>query len=113
MGEPRYVPAKVKSFLSKVYVGHYSNFDTCSYIERVERQRKREEYECSLPLDPNPFFEEILQAGEVSDEERRLIKSVWLNGNTIIDIPKPALEIFKRLADSERVQEKLDSIIQD
>ena len=108
MEKPNYVPARVKSFLSSLYVGHAHNFNVRSYRERVRRECKRERYEHTLPIDPCSFFEEILEAGNVSDEEREVIESVWLNDVLSINISESASELFTRLANSEKVKKKLE-----
>ena len=83
----RYVPARIKSFLSKLYEGHYSDFENNpSYVERITRQCKRKNYECLLPINSNHLFEEVLKEGEVSDKERKIIEFVWLEEDIPIGI---------------------------
>ena len=106
MDAPKYVPARVKSFLSELYVNHYGDLNA-----KMTMQCQRERYEHSLPINPNPFFEQILELGRISDEERGLIESVWLDGDVPIKIPESALEIFRKLAWSSRIHGKLNSII--
>jgi len=113
MEELKYIPARVRSFLSKLYVGDTSNINLWSYQERERRKLRREDYEHALPKNPCSFFEKILKLGDVSDKERRVIEFSWgLNDEIPEGITEDAMNIFKRLAYSEKVKKRLSSILE-
>ena len=107
---PKYVPARVKNFLSSLY----AKLADTALLNQDKYSSQREQYvqySHKLPDILDNSFERILQAGNVSDEEKKLIESVWLDTVLILSPPKPALKIFTKLAESEKVREELEFLI--